>query len=145
MTRSTSPVFDSGHAVSAIAPGSDRTFGVFFAAIFAGLGIWFLWGGASWAWALVALGAVTAALALAAPGRLHGANVLWMRFGLLLARIVNPIVLGLMFFGVMTPIGWLMRAFGKRPLSLAFDPQAKTYWIERRPAGPPPETMTNQF
>ena len=68
-----------------------------------------------------------------------------MRFGLLLARIVNPIVLGLIFFGVMTPIGWLMRAFGQRPLSLAFEPQAKTYWIVRRPSGPPPETMTNQF
>ena len=130
---------------AAIAPGSDRTFGAFFAMVFAGAGAWFLWGGGVWAWGLLALGAVMAVIAFAAPSRLHGLNVLWMRFGLVLARIVNPIVLGLIFFAVMTPIGWLMRAFGKRPLSLAFEPQATTYWIERRPAGPPPETMTDQF
>jgi hypothetical protein len=86
-----------------------------------------------------------AVVALAAPGRLHGLNVVWMRFGLVLARIVNPIVLGAIFFGVMTPIGWLMRGLGKRPLSLAFDRQAQTYWIARRPSGPPPETMINQY
>ena len=145
MTRLTSPVFDSGQAAPAIAPGSDRTYGVFFATIFAGLGAWLLWDGESWAWALLALSAAMAVVAIVAPRRLHGLNVVWMRFGLLLARIINPIVLGLMFFGVMTPIGWLMRAFGKRPLSLAFEPHLKTYWIERRPAGPPRETMTNQF
>jgi hypothetical protein len=38
-----------------------------------------------------------------------------------------------------------MRALGKRPLGLAFDKDAKSYWITREPPGPAPETMTNQF
>ena len=65
--------------------------------------------------------------------------------GMLMARIVNPLVIGLMFFVVITPIGLLMRAFGQRPLSLQYEPDAPTYWIERKPPGPPPESMGNQF
>ena len=145
MNNSVSPVFDSGHEAPAVVAGSDRIFGLFFAAIFSGLGGWLIWGGGRWGWVLVGLGTGLAVVALAAPGRLHGLNVVWMRFGLVLARIVNPIVLGAIFFGVMTPIGWLMRGLGKRPLSLAFDRQAQTYWIARHPSGPPPETMINQY
>jgi hypothetical protein len=68
-----------------------------------------------------------------------------MKFGLLLGRFMNPIVTGLLFFLVITPMGVLMRIFGKRPLPLHFDPAAASYWIERRPPGPKPETMSQQF
>jgi len=46
---------------------------------------------------------------------------------------------------VVTPIGLLMRALGKRPLNIALDPEAKSYWIERKPPGPEPESMKLQF
>jgi hypothetical protein len=72
-------------------------------------------------------------------------NRLWTRLGLLLFRIVSPIVMALLFFGTITPIGYLMRRAGKDPLSLRRDPAAKSYWIVRDPPGPPPETMTRQF
>ena len=46
---------------------------------------------------------------------------------------------------VITPIGLLMRTFGKDPLRLAFDKDSHTYWIDRTPPGPPPESLTDQF
>jgi hypothetical protein len=96
------------------------------------------------AWAL-GLALALAVVTLARPGVLHPANVLWMKFGLLLSKFVNPIVTGLLYYLVVTPTGLLMRAMGKRPLPLGFDSGAGSYWIERRPPGPKPETMSQQF
>jgi hypothetical protein len=70
---------------------------------------------------------------------------LWLRVGLVLHRVVNPLVLGVMFYGVITPFGLAMRWAGRDPLRKRFDPLAQSYWIERRPPGPAPETMSNQF
>ena len=53
--------------------------------------------------------------------------------------------MGLLFYLVVTPTGLVMRMLGKDLLRLRFDPQAKSYWIERRPPGPAPETMKDQF
>jgi hypothetical protein len=126
-------------------PGSDRVFGLFFAVVFALAGGWIAWSGRPWGWALVAGAAVLALLALVAPARLHPANRLWFALGMLLARIVNPVVIGVMFFAVITPIGLLMRAFGQRPLQLRFEPGRASYWIERTPRGPAPSSMRDQF
>jgi hypothetical protein len=104
-----------------------------------------VWAGKGWGWAVLAIAAALAALATLAPATLHGANRAWHALGLALGRVVNPIVLGAMFFLVVTPIGLLMRLFGKRPLQLRFEPQAKSYWIERAPRGPAPESMRDQF
>jgi hypothetical protein len=68
-----------------------------------------------------------------------------MRLGMLLHRIVSPIALGIMFFLVITPMGLLMRALGKDPLRLRLRPDEGSYWIDRRPPGPAPETMKDQF
>jgi hypothetical protein len=72
-------------------------------------------------------------------------NRLWLKFGLLLHKVVSPIVLGVMFFLVITPIGLTMRAFGKNPLRLKLDKQSGSYWIERVPPGPAPESLKDQF
>ncbi|MDD9928124.1 MAG: SxtJ family membrane protein [Rhodospirillaceae bacterium] len=95
-------------------------------------------------WSLIIAG-VFLALAFAAPKLLSPLNRLWMRFGLLLHRIVNPLVMALLFFLVVTPIALLMRLFGKRPLHLETEPDAESYWIPRDPPGPEPETMKQQF
>ena len=124
---------------------SDRSFGWVFAIFFAFLGVWpAVRGRPVRVWAL-AIAVVIAVITLARPSVLHPANVAWMKFGLLLSRFVNPIVTGLLFFLVITPMALLMRMFGKRPLSLKFEREAATYWIERRPPGPKPETMSQQF
>lgn len=96
-------------------------------------------------WWALAVGVLFAGLALALPRTLAPLNRLWFLFGQLLHRIVNPIVMGLLFFCVLTPTALLMRLLGKRALALDFDAAARTYWIERRPPGPAPETMKRQF
>jgi hypothetical protein len=91
------------------------------------------------------VGAAFLAAALLRPAVLAPLNRVWTRFGLLLHRIVSPVVLGIMFFVVITPMGLIMRALGKDPLRLRLEREARSYWIERRPPGPPPDTLNNQF
>ena len=68
-----------------------------------------------------------------------------LKIGLLMFKVVNPIVMGLLFFVTITPIGLIMRATGKDFLRMRMDKDAKSYWIERTPPGPPPQSMKNQF
>mgnify|MGYP001249993516 CR=1 FL=1 len=65
--------------------------------------------------------------------------------GLLLGRIVTPVVMGVVYLLAFVPTGLVMRARGRDLLWLRRDPDAQTYWIERRPPGPAPNSMTNQF
>ncbi len=67
-----------------------------------------------------------------------------MKLAFLLSRIVNPVVIGLLFFLVLTPMGFLLRLFGKDPLKLKPD-SGPSYWILRNPPGPAPRTMNQQF
>jgi len=95
-------------------------------------------------WTLMIAG-VLVGVAVLWPGLLAPANRLWLAFGLLLHRVTSPLVLGLLFFLVFTPMGLLMRAIRKDPLRLRWDGSAKSYWIHRSPPGPEPDTMRNQF
>ena len=124
---------------------SDRSFGFVFAVVFLIIAAWPLLAGVGVRWWAVAVAAAFAAIALAMPSLLAVPNRLWMKFGLLLGKIVSPIALGILFFGAFTPLGVVMRWLGKDPLRLKLDAQAKSYWIDRDPPGPPPASMTNQF
>ena len=129
----------------AVKGSSNRSFGVVFTVVFTIIGLFPLIGGFSVRWWSLIVAAVFLALAFAAPKLLAPLNRLWMWFGLLLHRIVNPLVMALLFFLVVTPIALLMRVFGKRPLHLEAEPEAESYWIPRDPPGPEPETMKQQF
>ena len=128
------------------APGSsDRSFGFVFTVFFVIVGLLpLLNGGSMRLWAL-GLSAVFLLLALVAPKTLAPANRAWTKFGLLLHRIVSPIALGILFYGVVTPTGVFMRLLGKDLLRQRFDRSAKTYWIARTPPGPDAESLKNQF
>ena len=78
-------------------------------------------------------------------GLLAPLNRLWFRFGLLLNSIVSPIVMGLLFYLIITPFALFMRLTGKDLLHLRRDPEAASYWIQREPPGPAPDTIKNQF
>lgn len=95
-------------------------------------------------WLLI-VGAAIATVGLVRPNVLAPFNRVWTRLGILLSRITNPIVMGLMYFVVLTPAGLLMRLFGKDPLHRRIDPSAATYWIVRDPPGPAPGSMRDQF
>ena len=125
--------------------GGERGFGMVFAFVFAVIGFWPLWdGGAIRLWALIAAG-VFAAAGLFAPALLRPLNRVWFLFGMALHKVVNPVVMGLLFYATITPMALVMRLMGKDPLRRRFDPEAKSYWIERRPAGPEPQSMRRQF
>ena len=124
---------------------TERAFGLAFAALCtagAGIGWWIgsrytvLWGSA----ASLFLG-----FTLLWPRALKPLNRLWFRFGLLLHRIINPLLMGVLFYFVVAPTGLALRAFGKDLLRLRLDRALNTYWIERKPPGPSPDTMKNQF
>lgn len=125
--------------------GSERGFGIVFAVVFTVIGLWpLLDGGEPRVWTMIpAVGFLAAGLF--APGLLKPLNRAWYLFGLLLHKIVNPLIMGLLFFLTVTPIALIMRAMGKDPLHRAFDRQAASYWIERKPPGPAPESMRQQF
>jgi len=128
------------------APGSsDRAFGLVFAAFFTIVALLPLWSGRPVRLWSIAAAAAFALLALAVPRALAPLNRAWTAFGDLLHRIVSPVALGILYYGVVTPTGLLMRLAGKDPLRLRFDPAARSYWIERRPPGPPPESLKDQF
>jgi len=124
---------------------SNRAFGLVFAAAFAVIGLLpVLFSHGALLWALV-VSLVFLVSALVIPSVLAPLNRLWLTIGLLLHRLVSPVVLGIIFFGVVTPTGLLMRALGKDPLRLKLEPRATTYWIDRQPPGPAPESLRDQF
>lgn len=125
--------------------GSNRAFGIVFAVVFAAIGLWPLPGGdPPRGWALAAAAALLA-VALARAAWLAPFNRVWFRFGLLLQRVVHPVVLAVIYFGVVTPTGLVLRALGNDPLRRRREPDAATYWIRRDPPGPERESMTRQF
>lgn len=94
---------------------------------------------------LGALAVGFALIAVAAPVWLGPTNRAWFRLGMLLGRIVSPVVLAIMFYLVVTPVALLMRWRGSDPLRLRFDKDRPSYWIERTPPGPAQGSMRNQF
>ena len=124
--------------------GSARSFGIVFAVVFAIIALWPLWdGNAPRIWASV-VAVVFASVAVVRPQLLEPLNRVWLRFGELLHRIVSPVVMGLIFFLAVTPTGLVMRLLGKRPIPLHFEERV-SYWIERQPPGPTPDSIKNQF
>ena len=125
--------------------GSDRGFGIVFAAFFALVALLPLRAHHPVRWWALALAGVFLGVALLKSAWLGPLNRLWTKLGILLGRIVSPVVTGLVFFLVVTPIGLLFRILKKDPLRLAWNGAASSYWIDRQPPGPAPETMRNQF
>lgn len=133
------------HAHTAPRGGSDRQFGLVFAGVFTLVGLWPLRSGAGPRWLALLPAALFLLAALARPPLLHPLNRLWTLFGVLLGRIVNPIVTAVLFFAVFTPAGLLARVLGKDPLRLKWAPQASTYWIPRQPGDSSRDTLAKQF
>jgi len=124
---------------------SDRSFGIVFAVVFGIVGFWPLIGGAApRLWSLI-VAAAFLGVAVVCPRLLAPLNRLWLKFGLLLHKVTNPIIMGLVFFLAVVPTALIMKLLGKDPLRRKLDKQAQSYWISREPPGPPPESMKNQF
>jgi len=125
-------------------PGADQTFGLVMASALGALSLFNGWHhGRLWPWMLIAAVLFLGAAWLR-PHALHPLNRLWMKLGLLLHKLVNPVVMGLLFYGTILPTGLMMRLRGRDLLRLKREPGSDSYWITRTP-GPAPETMRDQF
>ena len=126
-------------------PSSDRNFGLVFAGFFGILTVLVWHAGRQSAPWLCGIAVVFAAIALVAPGLLAWPKRLWMKLGHALHTVVSPVILAVMYFGVITPTAALMRLAGHDPMRRRRDPKAASYWIVRDPPGPTPDSMRNQF
>ena len=130
---------------SSVKAGSNRSFGVVFVVVFALIGLFpLVREEAIRIWAL----AVSAAFLLPTivyPQVLTPLNKLWFRFGMLLGRIINPLVMFIMYALVMVPVGLVLKLMRKDLLRLKLDAQSLTYWNQRTPPGPTPESLKDQF
>ncbi|MAQ03262.1 MAG: hypothetical protein CMM20_02810 [Rhodospirillaceae bacterium] len=95
-------------------------------------------------WALVT-GIILFLISFIYPSIYKPFNYIWFKFGLLLGKIVTPIVMGFLYFFTITPTALIMRTLKKRPLDLEFDDSLDSYWKYRDPPGPSSESMKNQF
>jgi hypothetical protein len=111
---------------------SDRSFGLTFAVILALAGLWLAWQASPYAPAAFGVAALFLLAAL-------------MRLAHLLNRIVSPLVMGLIYFGLLTPVAAVLRWRGRDVLRRTCDPAGESYWLKRDPPGPGGSGFPRQF
>ena len=134
--------FHESFSQSAVKPPSERSTGAVFACVAVLVALW-------WrdtpevAWIALGVAAALAAVGLAAPKLLKPLNLAWFQLGLLLHRVVNPVVMLAMFVAVFLPAGLIMRVRYDPLRSRRARGPGSSYWIERTAAAR--SAMTNQF
>ena len=110
---------------------SEKSFGIIFAVIFFLIGLWpILSLGSIRVWSII-LAIVFLTLSFFKPKLLRPLNLTWIKLGEILGKIIAPIVMALVFFVILTPMSFLVRALGKDLLRLKFS-KNNTYWIRRQ-------------
>ena len=130
------------HDRTRLTPAEGRKFGLTVGAAFAALGGLVLWKGhVQAAYALLIAGGILAAAGLAVPTRLGPLERAWMGMALAISKITTPVVMSVIYFIVLTPVGLLRRVVGGG--SLRRDPSEPSHWIER--GGSEPGDLQRQF
>tara|TARA_Y100000590_G_C15249944_1_gene837115 strand:+ start:286 stop:669 length:384 start_codon:yes stop_codon:yes gene_type:complete len=121
--------------------GSNRSFGIVFFIVFLLIALYPLLNSKDVRiWSLI-IALIFLVLGLFNSNILSPLNKIWFKFGIILGKIISPIIMGIIFFLVVTPIGLLMRVFRKDILNLKYR-DVKSYWIEKTG---PESKMKNQF
>ena len=121
---------------------SNRSFGIVFFIVFLVISLWPLKNqGDLRLWA-ISISAIFLFLGIINSKILSPLNRLWHKFGILLGKVVSPIVLGIIFFMVVTPTGLIMRALGKDLLKIKKDKLLSSYWVKYEKSS---QTMKKQF
>jgi hypothetical protein len=122
--------------------GSNKSFGIVFFLVFLLISTYPLINNENVRYWSLFVSLIFLILGLLNSAILSPANKLWFKFGILLGKIVSPLVMIIIYFFMVTPIGLLMKLFKKDLLNLTFDDKKKTYWIEKTE---PKSKMKNQF
>ena len=125
---------------------TERKFGLFFAFVFAAVATYLaiFHGIGKLVILFFVLALIFLAAALIRPDMLRTLNKSWAYLGLILGMIVSPIVLGLIYFGMFTPIAALLRLKGRDELKLKKS-SSDSFWVIRDPVGPEPDSFKNQY
>ena len=121
--------------------GSNKSFGIVFFLVFLVISLYPLINNESLRYWSLVVSFVFLILGLFNSNILTPLNRLWFKFGILLGKFISPLIMGIIFFLVVTPIGLLMKIFKKDLINLKFD-ISKSYWIEKTE---PKSNMKNQF
>ena len=121
--------------------GSNRSFGIVFFVVFLLVSLYPLINGDNIRFWSLAISGIFLILGILNSNLLSPLNKIWFKFGILLGRIISPIVMGIIFFLVVTPIAFIMRLLGKDLLNLKYSDN-QSYWIEK---SGPKSKMKNQF
>ena len=109
---------------------SNRSFGILFSIVFAIIAFWPTINGNPLRLWSIPISVIFLVLGLLNSKLLNPLNIVWVKFGELLGRIIAPIVMAIIYFIIVTPIGLFMRLIGKDLLNLKFS-KANSYWIKR--------------
>ena len=121
--------------------GSNKSFGIVFFVVFLLISLYPLLNNESIRiWSLV-ISIILLILGILDSKILSPLNKIWFKFGIFLGKIISPIVMGIIFFLVVTPTGFIMRLLGKDVLNLKYNDH-KSYWIEKTG---PKSKMKDQF
>ena len=110
---------------------SNRNFGLVFFFVFLIISLWPLFNGSSIRIWSILIAAIFLILGLINSNLLKPLNILWFKFGIALGAIVAPIIMGIIFFAVVTPTGFIMKLLGKDLLNNKYNKNKKTYWISQ--------------
>ena len=121
---------------------SNRSFGIVFFFVFLIISLWPLTNENSLRVWSIFVAIIFLTLGLINSKLLTPLNILWFKLGMLLGSIVAPIVMGIVFFVIITPIGFIMKIIGKDLLNNKYDSKNKSYWINRNKTK---STMRQQF
>lgn len=125
--------------------GSNNKFGWFFSTVLALFSGYMYWrANILLAMTLATLSVLFFAITLFCSKVLTPFNIIWFRFGILLGKIVSPIVLGFIFFGLITPLSLVTKIFRRDELLLK-KRSTSSFWIDRDPVGPTPDSFKDQF
>jgi len=125
-----------------IKTSSNKSFGLVFFVIFMTIALWPLLNDENIRFWSIIVSIIFLILGLFNSKILTPFNKLWMRLGIFLGAIVSPIVMGIVYFAVITPIGLIMKLFGKDVLNLKIDKNKNTYWTLKKKI---PSKMKDQF
>ena len=121
--------------------GSNRSFGIVFFIVFLLIALYPLtYSSEIRTWSVI-ISLIFLVLGLLNSKILAPLNKLWSKFGMFLGKIISPLIMGIIFFLVVTPISLIMRLLGKDPLNLKYN-NKNSYWIEKKG---PKSKMKNQF
>ena len=130
--------------ISEVELPSNKKFGLFFTFVFAVCAVFFfIYENMIWAYTFISTSSLLLVITLLKENLLLGLNKLWMRIGFLLGMIVSPIILGIIFFGLVTPYGVVMRMFGRDELRLKTTNKLSHWIIRSEPIEP--DSFKRQF